>query len=86
MRVGRGELRGDGHVPQPWVGERGAFYGIFLGHEHRKSIGECHLRRGERMVIGERVLDDLHAVSAQLGEEALRVAYAGHAMHALSME
>ena len=63
-----------------------AFYGIFLGHEHRESVGERHLCRGERMVVRKGVLDHVQAVRTQLAEKALRVADAGHGVHTLSVE
>src|SRR5579862_5143124 len=78
------EVRRDRHIPQPRSGEATAFYGIFLGHEHRQIITERHVARSEAVVIGEGVLDQLEPLRAQRREEAPRVADAGHSVQGLA--
>src|ERR1700756_413425 len=84
--VALGELRGDRHVPQPRAGERRAFYGILLRHEHRSRVGELELARGETMVVGKGMLDDLEALRAELAKETRRVADSRDRVHGAATE
>src|SRR6201988_3768255 len=57
LRIVVAEGGADGHVPQPRVGERRAFYGIFLGHEDRQIVGKGELARGEGVMVREGMCD-----------------------------
>src|SRR5258706_1855373 len=69
-----------------WPGYPLAFYGIFLGHEHRTLICEGNIRGPQARVVRKRMTDDLDAVRAQHVEESLRVADAGDGVHRASRE
>src|SRR3569833_3704857 len=64
--LGVAEPRGDRHEPQARVRERAAFYGIFLGHEHRLRVPEIEIGGAEGMMVRERVLDDIEPAAAQV--------------------
>src|SRR5438132_1065468 len=80
--VRHAELRSDRHIPVPRISECPAFYGILLGHEHGKLIRERHLACGKRVMVGERVLDDVEAACAQFPKETRRIADAGNGVQA----
>src|SRR5277367_5366138 len=65
MRFARVETRVHGHIPMALVCRARAFYGIFLGHEHRQIIPEAHVLRSDARMIRERVSLDLDAVRPQ---------------------
>src|SRR5579864_520829 len=64
-------------IPHPCVGERGAFYGILLRHQHRQVVREVKLARRERMMIREGMRDHFDPLRAQLAEEAPGIADSG---------
>ena len=43
-----------------WPGYLLAFYGIFLGHEHRTLIGEGNVRGPQARMVRKRMTDDLN--------------------------
>ena len=76
------EFRRDRHVPAALVGEGGAFYGIFLRHEHRQIVAEIQIARLESVMIGQRMLVQRESRLAQHVEEPLRIADGRHGVHA----
>ena len=76
------ELGRDRQIPAFGTGERTAFYRILLRHQHRQRIAELQLAAAEAVMVGKGMLGDLQPGAAQLRKEALRVADAGHRMHA----
>jgi hypothetical protein len=74
-------MGGDRHVPEPRGRKAVAFYGIFLGHQHRQIIPEFKVGCDQRLMVGKGVLDDLEPNPAQHAKESCRVANAGNGMH-----
>src|SRR5271169_2580291 len=67
------ELRVYGHIPMPPIGQAGAFYGIFLGHEHRPFVGEHDVLGSDTGMIGQGAAEDLDSVRAQHVEKPFRI-------------
>ena len=71
-------MMGTGYFP--------AFYGIFLGHEHRKIVGEGNIVGPQARMVRQGVRDDTDAQRLQQIEKALRIADGGHRVHRAARE
>jgi hypothetical protein len=72
--------------PMPVIGDRTAFYGILLGHQHCQLIRKLDVGRRRLSMIRQSVGRNLDAELLQSCEELLRMAYAGDRMDPRSLE
>src|SRR5688572_23939737 len=68
------------------LGKALAFYRVLLGHHDRRRVAELQVRSAERVVVRERVRDDVQPERHQLHEEPVRIADPGHRVQALPLE
>src|SRR6266436_1728558 len=75
------ETCGHRHIPMLWPGYPPAFYGIFLGHEHRMPIAERDVGGPQMRVVRHWMTENFDAVRPQHVEESLRIADTGDGVH-----